>query len=183
MRYIIRAAESRDAAGLARVQVDSYKSAYAGLLPDDYLARFTYAEQEKDWRDLIAGDRDVILLVAAGDDSTIQAFALSRVGAATLEGYDSELRSLHVLPKLHRNGLGRQLVRATAVRLERAGCRSLMLWVLAENPARGFYERLGGEVIGERRIHLGENGMTVVEVAYGWQELRSLCYSRTLSAT
>lgn len=55
------------------------------------------------------------------------------------------------------------------------GCNPLMLWVLAENaPARRFYERLGGQLIGERRIELGEGDVGVDEVAYGWKDIRGL---------
>jgi hypothetical protein len=47
---------------LARVQVDSYRTAYAGMFPADSLARFTYDEQEQDWRDLLETGGDVLLV-------------------------------------------------------------------------------------------------------------------------
>jgi hypothetical protein len=44
----------------------------------------------------------------------------------------------------------------------------MSLWVLEDNgPARRFYERLGGTPIAEKRGGL-------VEVAYGWSDLRRL---------
>jgi hypothetical protein len=45
----------------------------------------------------------------------------------------------------------------------------MAVWVLALNPARRFYERLGGKVIGHKAIELG--GQIFLEVAYGWQSL------------
>ena len=39
--------------GIARVQVDSYRAAYAGIIPQRYLDQFSYEEQEQDWRDWI----------------------------------------------------------------------------------------------------------------------------------
>jgi len=43
---IIRPANLADCAGLARVQVDSYRSAYTGIQPPEYLDHFTSVEQE-----------------------------------------------------------------------------------------------------------------------------------------
>jgi hypothetical protein len=62
------------------------------------------------------------------------------------------------------------LVAAAAAELQAQGCASLMLWVLAENPARAFYEWLGSQLIGQQQLQLGE-GVTAVEVAYGWPDL------------
>jgi hypothetical protein len=45
----------------------------------------------------------------------------------------------------------------------------MAVWVLALNPAKKFYERLGGKVIGQKQIERG--GQTFTEVAYGWQSL------------
>jgi hypothetical protein len=49
-----------------------------------------------------------------------------------------------------------------------------MLWVLADNPTRGFYEALGGRLLGEQPIQIGNDSLA--EVAYGWEtppELRN----------
>ena len=40
--------------------------------------------------------------------------------------------------------------------------------VLEGNPAQSFYERLGGQRVGETDREIG--GETFVEVAYGWQD-------------
>ena len=54
------------------------------------------------------------------------------------------------------------------------GFKSLCLWVLEENAgARGFYQRLGGAVVGEKTEVDG--GYQFKEVAYGWDSLESLC--------
>jgi hypothetical protein len=50
----IRKAKAKDCACLARVQVDSYRTAYLGIFPQSYLDLFSYEEQEQDWRDLFS---------------------------------------------------------------------------------------------------------------------------------
>src|SRR3954452_8814411 len=104
-----REAAPEDSAGLARVQVDSYRTAYKDLLPDDYLAQFTYEEQEQDWRDLMASPTGDILLVAESDDGEILGYALGRLLA---EGgtYTGELVALHVRAPHQRQGVGTALV-------------------------------------------------------------------------
>ena len=44
--------------------------------------------------------------------------------------------------------------------------------LLAENPARKFYERLGGQPVYEKPVTIG--GMLLLEVAYGWQDVQTL---------
>ncbi len=47
--------------------------------------------------------------------------------------------------------------------------RSGLLWVLADNPARFFYQTVGGKLIGRREEPIW--GVNVEELAYGWPDL------------
>jgi len=171
----VRRAQTDDCAGLARVQVDSYRMAYAGLLPEDYLARFTYEEQEQDWHDWLVSRPNDILLVAESDRGEIMGYALGRPGPSNIAPYDSELLALHIRHVYRRQGIGRLLIAAMARELKRQGCSSLMLWILQKNPARSFYEQLGGRLIGEQTVMLGPGDAGATEVAYGWSSIDSLC--------
>jgi len=189
----IRPATAHDAAALAHIQVNSYRTAYAGLMPADYLARFSLEEQEQDWRDMLAEPAGDILLVAEADGGEIAGYAVGRPGPVQVLAlqagkelpagtYDAELVSLHVRRALHKQGFGRALVRATAKALHDQGCTSLALFVLAGNPACFFYERLGGQRVGEKRwmIPASEAGtwddfdFEVVETAYAWPNIAVL---------
>ena len=55
----------------------------------------------------------------------------------------------------------------------------MMLWVLKQNPSRGFYERLGGEVLAEQEIEI--SGQKYPEVAYGWRALQVVARSDAAS--
>ena len=64
------------------------------------------------------------------------------------------------------------LMNAVAGALLNRGHRAASLWVLDKNRvARRVYESLGGTPIAEKRA-------SVVEVAYGWPDLRRLISSR-----
>jgi GNAT superfamily N-acetyltransferase len=90
--------------------------------------------------------------------------------------YDAELYALYVLPDWHGRGIGKQLSETFAQSLIDSGYDSMFAWVLAENPARGFYETLGGTLVDERSIEIG--GRPLVEVAYGWNDLKGSFPSR-----
>ena len=72
-------------------------------------------------------------------------------------------------------GVGRQLIAATAEQLKQKGCVSLLVWTLEKNPARGLYERLGGYLVGEKEWGGNDEfGIDVKEVAYGWLDIEQL---------
>lgn len=171
----IRAAQVEDSAGLARVQVDSYHTAYAGIFPQPYLDGFSYEEQEQDWRDLLAAGLPDALLVAETAAGEIVGYALGQPGPSDIPPYDAELVALHVRASHQGQGIGQQLIAAVAHELRQAGCTSLMLWTLERNPARALYERLGGQVIGVRDWGGNDEfGIHVQEVAYGWPDMARL---------
>jgi FR47-like protein len=57
-------------------------------------------------------------------------------------------------------------------RLIQRGLRSLLIWVLAQNPSRRFYEALGGRQVREKLETRG--GIQLIEIAYGWLDVRTL---------
>lgn len=52
------------------------------------------------------------------------------------------------------------------------GFDALLVWVLETNPYRAFYEVLGGRLVGRKTDE--EEGVELVDVAYGWDELSAL---------
>jgi len=165
----IRDARPGEAAGVARVHVETWRTAYRRLLPDDFLTALSVEHRERRWRETIAaaerGEGIVVVAEAAGEIVGI-ASGVPAAGRGR-SGYDAELSTLYVLEAFQGRGLGRALLAAVAQRLADRGARSLLLWVLAEGPARGFYEALGGEEVGAQPITIG--GTTLAEVAYGWR--------------
>ncbi|MBP1693939.1 MAG: family N-acetyltransferase [Chloroflexi bacterium] len=170
---IIRPASYADSAMLAQIQVDSYRNAYAGILPQTYLENFDYDEQTQDWQDLLLSERAFILLVAEDENGWILGYTLGHAGSDGFEGYDSVLDALHVQRSEQRQGVGRSLIGGMATRLAAGGASSIMCWVLLQNPARALYERLGGKPLGHRSITLGEDTVAE-EIAYGWSDISDL---------
>lgn len=68
--------------------------------------------------------------------------------------------------------MGKQLLSWVAKRFLQHGIQSMLVWVLADNPSRRFYEVLGGQLVSEQEITIG--GVDLLEVAYGWPDISSL---------
>src|SRR5205823_3973302 len=66
-----------------------------------------------------------------------------------------ELYGIYILYEWHGQGIGKRLVTTFARWLVCSGCDSMVVWVLADNPFRRFYEHLGGQLVGEKNIDIG----------------------------
>jgi ribosomal protein S18 acetylase RimI-like enzyme len=168
----VRKAHLVDCPGIAQVQVDSYRTAYEGLFPEPYLARFTYEEQAQDWQTWLATNREDVLLAAESMDNQVVGYVLARARPDIYLGYDAEIVALHVQQACQGRGVGKALLRAAITELEGRGCQSAMLWTLKGNPVRRWYERLEGQIMGEKGFQV--DGWDVVEVAYGWETISTL---------
>lgn len=177
MRSVIRIREARsdDAQGIAEVHVASWRAAYRGIVPDEYLAQLSVEQRARRWLETLAVGVEIIYV--AEDDAEggghIVGFASGGVERSEdMPAYDGELYAVYVLQEYHGQGIGRRMVRALAERLAKRNFNAMLVWVLADNPYRGFYERLGGQLLGEKAIAIG--GTSLTEVAYGWRDIRAL---------
>ncbi|MBA2441891.1 MAG: GNAT family N-acetyltransferase [Rubrobacter sp.] len=175
---MVREAGPGDAPAIARVHVDSWRETYGGIVPSGYLSSMSYGDYEGLWRRVLDGPgRYGIVYVAEGGPEGIAGFTSGgpRRGGGYPD-YEGELYTLYVLAEHQGKGLGSSLLRAVADGLSGNGLRSMLAWVLYENPSRGFYEVLGGEVVGEQEIEIG--GSRLREVAYGWKDVGELASPR-----
>ncbi len=124
----------------------SWRHAYRGLLPDDYLEKLSVGEREAQRLAWFADPRPGSgVLVAEDDAGRVVGFATfgpSRDDDAP-DG-TGEVPAIYIDPADVGTGIGRQLIEETAAALRKAGCTRATLWVLEENAsARRFYERVG----------------------------------------
>lgn len=169
----IRAARIEDASGIARVHVDSWRTTYAGIVPDDYLASLRYQQRTNVWDSILrdAAQRQFVY-VAENEEQEIVGFVAGGPDREHNPPYQAELYTIYILQEYQGQGIGRRLVRAFVEQLLQAGMKSMLLWVLAQNPARRFYEALGGRYIKSSPFAIG--GATLEEVAYGWEDVSVL---------
>jgi GNAT superfamily N-acetyltransferase len=162
----VRIAGPGDIEGMARVSVDTWKLTYDGILPDDYLARMRRPAQENQRRRMMASADTVHFVAEEPTTSETVGFASAGPARGDFADATSEIYELYVQNGFQRQGLGQRLVEAARDWLARQGHKQLIIWVLADNPSRAFYERIGGRWVGQRTIRVG--GVPVAEAAYVW---------------
>jgi ribosomal protein S18 acetylase RimI-like enzyme len=170
---MIRTALPDDAAEIARVHVDSWRTSYRGLLADDFLESLSEAGYTDRWRRVIGDGTSRVLVVE--EPEGIVGFASGGRERAGESGFEGELYAIYIVAGSQRRGHGRELVRAMAAALGDMGLSDLIVWVLRDNvPAREFYERLGGSYVRSQPITIGAT--TLEEVSYGWRSLDDIRY-------
>lgn len=136
---------------IADIQVETWRDTYAGLIPDRTLPGMSRTSHIENWRRVLRDSRaGTIARVAEGPDSRVVGFANAGRARPTNQPYDGEVYTLYVLPDHQGAGHGQRLLGAMFSALSAAGCRSALVWVLAGNPARFFYEAIGGALIATR---------------------------------
>ncbi|HEV2580621.1 MAG TPA: GNAT family N-acetyltransferase [Ktedonobacteraceae bacterium] len=169
----IRQACIEDAPGIAKVHVDSWRTTYKGIVPDDYLANLSYLHRTTVWNDILRDtEKKYIVYVAENEAHELVGFVAGGPDREENPPYVAELYSIYILQAYQGQGIGRQLVRVFAGQLLRVGMKSMLLWVFAQNPARRFYEALGGRYVKTALYEAGD--VTIEEVAYGWEDISVL---------
>ena len=172
-----REAESHDGNAISRLHAKSWRSAYRGVLSDDYLDKRVYAERALIWQQRFSQQaQKPFFAILAEVEGQLAGFAC--VFPEEHPNYGSFLDNLHVIPQRTGQGIGRQLLTAVAQRLLVDGRRGgLYLWVVEQNTrARRFYAAAGaGEV--ERAVLPMPDGTQVAEIRCLWTDPAGLLVS------
>ncbi|MDL4842501.1 GNAT family N-acetyltransferase [Aquibacillus sp. LR5S19] len=166
----IRRAVPEDSKGVAKVQVDSWKTTYKNIVPDEYLNKMTYESREQKWKDIIS---DQTIFIAETDDGEIIGFSNGgKERTGKYPNYNGELYAIYILEAHQRKGLGKLLLEPIIEDLKQNNIFSMIVLVLEENNSRLFYESLGAEKIDIVEIEV--LGKKLNELVYGWQDIRAI---------
>lgn len=163
----IRAAFAGDAVGIASVHVAAWRSAYAGILPDGFLARLSLPRQAFMYQSSIEAGRTVFVAEAENKIVGFSTAGRARTGLA-----DGEIETLYVMDDWRDYGIGRSLLQSVGRRLAASGCGSAFLWVLRDNPSKWFYQHLGGHRAADSWVTVA--GVSVPQTAYIWDPIELL---------
>lgn len=170
---MVRLAGLDDAIHIARVHVATWRTAYHGLLPDDFLASLNEELYEERWRRNLRDGRGQVYV--AEEDGGVVGFASGGRERAGEAGFGGELYAIYVMEAAQHRGHGKRLVQAVVDGLRGMGFIDMIVWVLRDNPAaRQFYERLGGVYVRSQPITIGP--ALLQEVSYGWKRLDDVRY-------
>lgn len=168
---VVRQARLEDAQAIAKIEIETWRATYAGMLPDRVLLNMSERRQTPSWASFLR-HRPEDVWVAEHPGLGVVGFGNCGTQRDSAVDYSGEVYTLYVLPDLQNRGLGRDLLRALFTRLEEGGHRSALVWVVRGNPARYFYERLGGKHVMHRPIPVA--GQPIEAIAYGWRNLATV---------
>ena len=160
----MRLATRADADAIGRLQVETWRIAYSGLLPQETIDAFDVSARQALWREGLArtprpGSATFVALVEG------EVIGFATVGASHSEEGAGELYAIYVHPSRWGDGAGRALIASAEQSLRESGFPSALLWVLEGNErAERFYDAAGWERDGEKVDDF--QGATVTESRY-----------------
>jgi L-amino acid N-acyltransferase YncA len=167
----IREAVPADARAIAEVHLESWKTTYPGIVPQAYIDGLRVEDGAARWVTRLTEKTATVFVVE--DEVGVFGFIAGGSIMHPVDGYEGELGAIYLLASHHGRGAGAALVRRLAGELRAQDFRNMVVWVLRENPACGFYRRMGGVLVAEQGIEIG--GVTLPELAFGWPDIRVLC--------
>lgn len=171
----IRAAGPEDTKAMAMVNVETRKISYASFYPPELLTRRTPEQVECVWRKNIWEKPDppgIFAFIAEEDWQGVVGFLIGGPEKSGDLEYLGEIYALYVLPQFQKAGVGGKLIQAAGKYFLENHMTSMFVWVLSDNPARFFYERLGGKAVKKKSELFGVYELE--ETGYGWRDITLL---------
>ena len=158
---MIRIAVPSDVQQIAEIHVQSWKETYTGIINQDILDNLSVEKRLQLWQKLVVDENHRLFVYER--DGEILGF---------LDGFlnpnknIAEIKAFYFLKQLKGQGFGRAMFEKFYQTIQPEQHQLLHLGVINHNPSRYFYEKMGGQMIGEEEIP--EYGEGVNEVFYEW---------------
>ena len=163
---IIRNIEERDIESVVGIQIDGWKSAYKGIVDDNFLNSMNRNERiekrKKDYKEngfIVAELNNQVVGFCRYIDN-------NRFTQDILD-IDCELLALYVKPDLKYKGIGTRLFQFVINEFKSKNKTKMILWCLKDNePSKKFYTKMGGKIMQERTIEIGEKEYLEIRFEY-----------------
>jgi len=158
--YSLRYATTDDAAGMARVNVESWRATYQGIVHEEFLQNLSVEQRTEFWKKVIGQlHPQKTQIVAVDANNTVVGYAAG--GVSREAGLDCELYALYLLPSWQGCGIGKKLVEQVFSFCKTQNMQTLYVWVLKDNPSRMFYEVMGGTYKASKLVPIGNQHLEV----------------------
>ena len=161
-RFTIRLAHREDAQAIVEVNQDTWTGIYSGVVDEEFIEakHANLAREVEDFKAYFSNPQAIIFVAEV--DGEVVAFA--NAGDELSGVYDGEVYALYVLEANHGIGIGVALLNRVKTLFHAQGKKNMLIWSLAANPYRGFYERMGGAEVSRRFVQIGKQELE--EVGY-----------------
>ena len=164
----VRPATAADADAIGRVQVETWRAAYTGLMPDEAIDAFDVETRQRMWSESFSRERRpgsaIFVAEAVGAVVGFASVGAWREGEEVVDGV-GELFAIYVSSERWGTGAGRELIEHAEASMRDSGFTEARLWVLEGNErAERFYRAAGWEADGRRVDTIA--GVEVPEIRY-----------------
>ena len=164
MSFSIKHATVQDAAAISKIHALSWKSAYRGIVPQNYLDGIQdnlWVGAFQKWITENVFTADLLLL----DDEVVGCITYGKSRDDSFSDW-GEIVSIYIHPDHYGKGYGQKLMGYALDQLKAGGFKNCFLWVLAANTkARRFYEKSGFVWDGEEG-HIEIRGKKLTDLRY-----------------
>jgi ribosomal protein S18 acetylase RimI-like enzyme len=165
---IIRKAVLTDAAGIARVHVNSWRTTYKGIIPDSFLDNLSYDKRTELWKRNISREGNYVF-VAETENKEIIGFADCGKREDNHIANSGDLTAIYLLEEYQGKGIGKGLMKQLFYQFEELGYDRVFVEVLEDNKTSGFYEHYGAALHKTGKIRIA--GVELNLLIYEWNDL------------
>ena len=166
----IREATLQDAAGIAKVHVDSRRTTYKGIIPQSFLNNLSYEQRTHLWQKNTT-DSNRKVYVAETEQHEIIGFVVGEKRETNKEDGACDLSAIYLLEQWQGFGVGKQLLKKIMHDFQQQGYHKVYVEVLAENKTRHFYQYYGAEYV--KTVQLKFDDTPVDEEIYVWNDIEA----------
>jgi L-amino acid N-acyltransferase YncA len=167
----IRKAVLTDAKGIAKVHVDSWKSTYKNIIPDEFLKKLSYDQRTELWNRNIIKEGNYVF-VAENNEGEIVGFADCGKRESNNVPNSGDLTSIYLLEEYQGKGVGKQLLKQLFLQFEELGFNRVFVEILEDNKTRYFYEYYGANLLKSEKITIA--GAELNLLIYEWNNLNQV---------
>lgn len=168
---IVRKATLKDATGIGKVHVDSWRTTYKHIVPDDYLNNLSYEQRTQLWAQQLA-DSNKYIVVAENDFGDIIGFASASKRDTNPLPNSNYVETLYLLEEYQGKGIGKQLLKDLFVYFRLKNDQTIFVEVLAENNTKYFYKHFGATLNTSLQVTIG--GKVLEELVYEWNDVNKV---------
>jgi ribosomal protein S18 acetylase RimI-like enzyme len=166
---IYRKAKRTEADTIAHIHAKSWQTAYKGILTDAYLENDIWENRRQVWQKRFAEAAKNEFICVAVERDVVVGFVC--VYGEADDNWGALIDNLHVLPEIKGRGIGKRLMQEAAKWVTKKYSHSkIHLWVYeANDAARGFYEKMGGENVAAE-LYESADGTVANTFCYAWKD-------------
>ncbi len=163
---IIRNVKEKDIPSIAEIQVNGWKTAYKGIIDDVVLNTMNKDDKIERFK---SNYKKNGFIVAEFKNEVVGfcRYVESNEFTPDMQNIDCEITALYVKPDLKYNGIGTKLFQFVVNEFKNQSKSKMILWCLKDNESsKKFYTKMGGKIIKERVIEIGEKSYCEVGFMY-----------------